>query len=967
MKFDKDLSDLAYAMRIATEAAQQQIASLNEPRALADCIRCQLIETTISAFLDGYIPELIAQALTVDLWSPELAINITSRIPDKSNRTHLCVDLLHSGKLNTEQRRSVVQIALQAIPDIPFEDSFVPAYSGIIPYADAAQREQTLQMALAMSREKDRACVLRDLVPRLPDHALEKVIQVTQAMEDPGNQAIVLSTLLPHLPVEQQRSMLQHALERSYESYDEFNDEKTWYTTPPEVIAQIALVVTGETLSLVLQSVDGIPDRAAQVEMLCNLISYMPQEQQHAHIEEALELAQEHWQTYDKRNDLFMLQFETYRGIGNQWFYAVKPLAMIAQLLPEEQRAHLLEPPLAYALAAGNKAERASLLAGLCSGLIPAQRQGLLEDIAHSTLTAELEPWRTEILLELVPYLEGKALDIAPQALETILSQALDIDEVDLFCKLAPRFNSTQRTRILQAVLAMQEKWYQKKSLCALLPYLEGEQQTQTLRKTLQLLQDTYDWRDRKGYIYSLLSLIPRELLVEFLRPSSAKGYDEAEQARAITTMISHLADERRIPILERELQRTQTLPHEWEIAETLAALAPHLPDTLAQHALLLVTQIENDMTRTDSLGALAPCLHDKLVERAAEIALREKEGWRGYAITPLVIQMEEPLLLSTWQSLQGKDLSKELLLAMIPRLPQSQLGRALKATSALDEAARIEVFAVLIPRLSSQEALMRQIFQSIPDYRNSHFGAEVFFLLASHIPESLLPQAFSMINRLGYEEDRQQALGILRSRFTQQQPIQAMKQAAQDIKQNLPGIEGPGPAGSLLYSVSELLTDFLSSGILTDLKSASTQADFMALIRKEKQSAQGQPQARTDVPASASNEPEGNKDRAEQPLSRAALAQQWQAATEIKDPWERAQAFARLLPYFTNQKLLLKEIYSAMLAGLQPVPARSRKELLQKLSAPALFQPPLFSPETLFTIASHIHTICREWQWDKA
>ncbi len=319
-----------------------------------------------------------------------------------------------------------------------------------------------------------------------------------------------------------------------------------------------------------------------------------------------------------------MLQFETYRGIGNQWFYAVKPLAMIAQLLPEEQRAHLLEPPLAYALAAGNKAERASLLAGLCSGLIPAQRQGLLEDIARSTLTAELEPWRTEILLELVPYLEGKALDIALQALETILSQALDIDEVDLFCKLAPRFNSTQRTRILQAVLAMQEKWYQKKLLCALLPYLEGEQQTQILRKTLQLLQDTYDWRDRKGYIYSLLPLIPRELLVEFLRPSSAKGYDEAEQARAITTMISHLADEQRIPILERELQRTQTLPHEWEIAETLAVLAPHLADTLAEHALLLVTQIENDMARTNALGALAPCLHDKLLERAAEIALRE-------------------------------------------------------------------------------------------------------------------------------------------------------------------------------------------------------------------------------------------------------------------------------------------------------------------------------------------------------
>lgn len=746
--FDKDLSDLAHAMQIATETAQQQIASLDEPRALADCVRCQLIETTISALLDGYIPELIAQALTVDLWPPELAISITSKIPDKSNRAHLCVALLNRGKLNAEQQRDVVQMALQAISGILFENSFVPAYSGIIPYANAAQREQILQMALAMTEERDQARVLRDLAPGLQSDSLEKVTQVTQAMEDPGNQAIVLSTLLPRLPVEQQCAMLEHALDLSYECYDEARDDMAWYTFPPEVIAQVAPVVTGETLVLVLKSIDGIPDRAAQVETLCNLISHMPQEQQHAHVEKALTLAQKHWQTYDKRNDLFMLQFETYRGIGNKWFYAVKPLAMVAQFLPEEQRARLLELPLAYALATGDKAERASLLAGIFPGLIPTQRQGLLEDIARSTLTAELEPWRAEILLELAPYLEGEALEIALQVLEVILSQVniRDDDEIDLFCKLAPRFNSTQHTRILQEVLAMKEKWYQKKLLCALLPYLEGEQQIQALRETLRLLQDTHDWRDRKDYIYTLLPLIPRELLVEFLRPSFVRSYDAADQARAITTMISHLPDEQRIPILERELQRVQALSHEWEIAETLAALAPHLPDTLAESALLFVAQIEDDIARANALRALAPCLHGNLLERAVEMAQREKQGWREYAIAPLVAQM--------------------------------------------------------------------------------------------------------------------------------------------------------------------------------------------------------------------------NEDRTKQPLSGAALAQQWQAAMELEDPWERARAFAQLLSYFANQKLLLKEIYSAMLAGLQPVPNRSRKELLQKLSTPALFQPPLFSPETLFTIATHIHTICREWQW---
>jgi hypothetical protein len=924
----KDLSDLTHAMQIATETTQQQIASLEEPRALADCIRCQLIETTISALLDGYIPELIAQALTIDLWSPELVISITAKIPDESNRAHLCVALLDSGKLNAEQQRDVVQMALQAIPGIPFENSFVPAYSGTIPYADATQRKQILQMALAMTEERDQARVLRDLMPGLPSDSLEKVTQVTQAMEDPGNQAIVLSTLLPHLPVEQQCAMLEHALDRSYECYDEARDDMAWYTFPPEVIAQVAPVVTGEALALVLKSIDGIPDRAAQVETLCNLISHMSQEQQLAHIEKALTLAQEHWQSYDQQNDTFMEEFDTYKGIGNPYFYAVKPLAMVTQFLPEEQRAYLLEPPLAHALASDNGEERASLLAGIFPGLIPAQRHSLLEAAARAALTVEHEPSRLEILLELAPYLEDEALEIALQVLETALqaSRALSIDEVDLFCKLAPRLNDTQRTRILQAVLARKKEWYQKKLLCALLPYLEGEQRMQALRETLQLLQDTHDWRDRKDYIYTLLPLISHELLVEFLRPSSVRSYDAADQARAITTMISHLPDERRIPLLERELRHAQTLSHEWEIAETLAALAPHLPDTLAESALQFVSQIENDMVRVNALRALAPCLHGNLLERAVEMALREKQGWQGYAIAPLAAQMEEPLLLSTWQALPDEELSKELLLAMAPRLPQAQLERALKATFALDEASRVEVFSVLIPRLSSQEALLRQILPSIPNYQNLDHAASVFFLLASHIPESLLAQTFGMINRLGYEKDRQQALHILRSRFTQQQQISAIRKSIQEVKQNLKGPESVVVAGSLLYPVGELLTDSLSPD--------------------------------------ENNGPEESEDSTGQSLSGAMLAQQWQAATELEDPWERAQAFAWLLPYFANQKPLLKEIHSAMLAGLQPVPDRSRRELLQKLSTQALFEPPLFSPETLFTIASHIHTVCREWQW---
>ena len=478
--FANDLSNLAWAMHIATETAQQQIAAFDEPRALAECIRCQLLETTMSTFLDGYIPELIAQALVVDLWPPALAVSIASKITNKDTRAHLCVDLLSSGKLTAQQQRDVVQMALQALPDIPFENSFIPVYSGIIPYADETQREQILHMALAMTEEGACACVLRDLVPGLQSRALEQVIQRTQDMEDPGNQATVLSTLLPHLSPAQQRSLLGHALDLSYESYDEFNDEKLWYTTPPDVISHVASVVAGETLVLVLNCLESIPEGATLVEVLCNLIPHVPEDTRLALIEKALMAAQRQWQLYVNHNSLFLEKFDT---VGNPYLYAVKPLVAVAHYLPEEQRAHLLEPLLAYVLTIENTEERASLLAGLFPGLLPAHRHDFLEDAVHSALTIEHETWRAEILSALAPYLAGEALEIALQGAETI---SFTSDRVNLLCNLAPRLNQVQLERVLQEASGV-EGWQQKQVFCALIPYLTGEQQTQALRNVLQL------------------------------------------------------------------------------------------------------------------------------------------------------------------------------------------------------------------------------------------------------------------------------------------------------------------------------------------------------------------------------------------------------------------------------------------------------------------------------------------------
>jgi hypothetical protein len=152
--------------------------------------------------------------------------------------------------------------------------------------------------------------------------------------------------------------------------------------------------------------------------------------------------------------------------------------------------------------------------------------------------------------------------------------------------------------------------------------------------------------------------------------------------------------------------------------------------------------------------------------------------------------------------------------------------------------------------------------------------------------------------------------------------------------------LKGIADAASLLYPLVEFLNDNL---------------------QEKKQGEQDQPATKQSTTAPASKVTGSKSDLTAQPLSGAALAQQWQAATEIAHPWERAQAFVQLLPSFIDQKPLLKEIYSAMLAGLQPAPERSRKEILQKLSAQDLFKPPIFSHETLYTIASHIHTICRD------
>jgi hypothetical protein len=171
-----------------------------------------------------------------------------------------------------------------------------------------------------------------------------------------------------------------------------------------------------------------------------------------------------------------------------------------------------------------------------------------------------------------------------------------------------------------------------------------------------------------------------------------------------IANVIPHLSDQVRTNELQRQLLAAEALEG-WDRSFALGYLAPHLSDTLIEHALASVRSIQDERACMWALEDLAPHLNGPLLQEALAIA-------RG---------------------INAADNRAYALIALVRYLPEA-------------------IQADLL-----QEALSATRLIELDGNRASALVA-----LARYLPESLLREAIALAEAIGYMDGRVEALSIL-------------------------------------------------------------------------------------------------------------------------------------------------------------------------------------------------------------
>src|SRR5215216_4723324 len=83
---DDYLADLTTAWDLAHQEAIQQIEADESPTAIVECVRYALIATSLNNVAESYVPELVARAVEIGLWTPERALSVAAHVPDEQRR-----------------------------------------------------------------------------------------------------------------------------------------------------------------------------------------------------------------------------------------------------------------------------------------------------------------------------------------------------------------------------------------------------------------------------------------------------------------------------------------------------------------------------------------------------------------------------------------------------------------------------------------------------------------------------------------------------------------------------------------------------------------------------------------------------------------------------------------------------------------------------------------------------------------
>ncbi len=267
--YDGYLADLSLALECASAETTRQIEADQEPTSYSDCIRFTLIHTSINSIAGNYIPELIAKAVEVGIWTPDQAMSIAAKVPQSEQRANTHLLLLETGRLSTKQRNKAQQEALDYALALWDEEAKARLLARLVPLLSEELLEQAVATAGAMTNHLAYANLSLALIPRLNGERrtdiLRKSLEAALATVDdiPGRDAFI--ALAPLLSEE----LLEPALHAT------LKETSRLYRT--EMVAALAPRITGKLLEEALELTLAMPEAWERGEFLRAIASQLPE------------------------------------------------------------------------------------------------------------------------------------------------------------------------------------------------------------------------------------------------------------------------------------------------------------------------------------------------------------------------------------------------------------------------------------------------------------------------------------------------------------------------------------------------------------------------------------------------------------------------------------------------------------------------------------------------------------------
>ncbi|MBN1936966.1 MAG: ATP-binding protein, partial [Anaerolineae bacterium] len=264
--------------------------------------------------------------------------------------------------------------------------------------------------------------------------------------------------------------------------------------------------------------------------------------------------------------------------------------------------------------------------------------------------------------------------------------------------------------------------------------------------------------------------------------------------------------------------------PDPGDIAETMTALAPHLPEgereAVLGEALAAARAIENEGNRADALSALAPYLPEAMLGEALAAARAVgDERARARALSALASHLPEALLgeaLAVARAIRNESAHARALSALVSHLPEAMLGEVLAAICAIRDACNCALdLSVLMPHLP--EAMLGKALAITRAIGNEFPRADALSALAPHLPEAMLGKALVRIHPIWFEAACGEALDTLALHLPQGERERVLSRALAAAR----AIEGEYSRANALSALAPYLPEGEREAVLGEVLAA--------------------------------------------------------------------------------------------------------------------------------------------------